>query len=255
MSTEPTQAELDNTQYSLESIRLYESVFGEDFVSPGGHAMAVELITQLQQQPGSRVLDVGCGLGGSAFVMAAEFGLKAEGIDLSKNMLSIAQQKSRDYGLDDSVTFELGDCLLLDRVDQYDAIYSRDVFLHIHDKSRLFSVLYAALKPGGKILFTDYCCGDKPWRPAFSDYVRARSYCLHTVTEYAGLIEQGGFAEVEKTDLTGRFVEILHDDLATIETLELPPSTRHELRQSWLGKLERAESGDHRWGLFSAFKL
>ena len=250
-----TQEILDSTQYSVDSIRLYEAVYGEDFVSPGGLDMATELLSGLQLKRGSRVLDVGCGLGGSAFVMAREFGLIVDGIDLSKNMLSMAEEKRLAHQLTDKVRFEQGDCLQLDCRGHYDAIYSRDVFLHIHDKPRLFSVLYAALKPGGKLLFTDYCCGEKPLGDAFVEYLRDRAYCLHTLPEYAALIEKAGFVEVGQTDMTSRFIEILSNDLKTIETLDLSTQVRSQLRQSWLGKLKRAESNDHRWGLFTADKI
>jgi len=249
-----TQEELDSTQYAIESIRHYEAVYGEDFVSPGGSDMAIELIGQLNLGPGSQVLDVGCGLGGSAFIMAREFDLIVDGIDLSKNMLSIATQKLAAYQLSGRVKLEQGDCLQLDRLETYDAIYSRDVFLHIADKTRLFSVLYSALKPGGKMLFTDYCCGDRPWADAFSEYVEDRGYNLHTLPEYRKLIEHAGFTQVRSSDLTHRFIDILLADLKRIGGLELPEAVRSELKNSWLGKLERTRSGDHRWGLFTGLK-
>ncbi len=253
-SVEQGQEILDSTQYTAESIQLYEAVFGDDFVSPGGYDMAYRLIRQLGLPSGSSVLDVGCGLGGSAFVMAREFDLIVDGIDLSSNMLAIAANKLKEYQLDDRVSFEHGDCLQLETAGKYHAIYSRDVFLHIHDKSRLFAVLYRALKVGGKLLFTDYCCGAKPWKKAFADYVDDRGYCLRTLTEYSDLICEAGFINVENEDFSERFIEILQNDLQKIETLELSVNIRDQLRQSWAGKLERAESGDHRWGLFTAVK-
>lgn len=249
-----TQEMLDSTQYAVESIRHYEAIFGEDFVSPGGLDMALELIARMELKPKSRVLDVGCGLGGNAFAMAREFDLLVDGIDLSKNMLAMAEQKLAAYGLSDRVSLEQGDCLQLDRPEYYDAIYSRDVFLHIADKARLFSVFYASLKSDGKLLFTDYCCGERPWADEFSDYVEDRGYSLRTLPEYAELIVDAGFTQVESLDITDRFVEILQADLIKIGKLELSESAREQLKQSWLGKLDRAGSGDHRWGLLSGLK-
>ncbi len=72
MNTEnASQEQLDATQYATPSILEYESVYGEGFVSPGGIGMAIELIRRMGLEPESRVLDAGCGLGGSAFVMAS----------------------------------------------------------------------------------------------------------------------------------------------------------------------------------------
>lgn len=249
---EATQQSLDLAQYSMASILNYESVYGEDFVSPGGHDMALELIGQLALEPGTRVLDVGCGLGGSAFLMARKLGLIVDGIDLSRNMLDMAKAKLAARGLQECVTLEQGNCLKLDRPEHYDAIYSRDVFLHIHDKHRLFSVLYASLRNGGKLLFTDYCCGEKPWREDFYDYVQDRGYDLHTLQTYAELISAAGFDDVTYRDLTDRFIDILNADLEKISGFDIENPVRDELTQSWCGKLDRARSGDHRWGLFRA---
>ena len=39
-----------------------------------------------------RVLDIGCGTGGSAFYLARRFQVKVLGVDLSANMLAIAEE-------------------------------------------------------------------------------------------------------------------------------------------------------------------
>ena len=39
------------------------------------------------------MLDVGCGTGGSAFFMARQYGIHVHGVDLSSNMLAIAQDR------------------------------------------------------------------------------------------------------------------------------------------------------------------
>jgi len=245
-------ADRDNTQYSAESIEHYEAVFGQDFVSPGGREMAIELITSLNLQPGSRVLDVGCGLGGCAFAMATDFGLVVDGIDLSKNMIDRANKKCKKYGLGKKVNLNLGNCLELKASPTYHGIFSRDVFLHIHDKKRLFSNLKNALLPGGKLLFTDYCCGEKPWSDEFSEYVSNRNYQLHTVTEYTQILEEAGFQVIDARDATGRFIDILKTELKKIAALEFSPSEKTLLADSWQSKIDRARQGDHRWGIFQA---
>jgi phosphoethanolamine N-methyltransferase len=253
-ATRVTQDFLDSAQYLESSILQYESIYGEDFVSPGGRQLAHELIAGMALVPAARVLDVGCGLGGSAFVMARDFDLRVDGIDLSKNMLALARGKLEAYGLAERVSLKWGDCLELDCEGRYDAIYSRDVFLHIADKARLFEVLHTALRPGGQLMFSDYCCGPTPWGAEFASYVQARGYSLHTTTEYADLIADAGFEQVDARDETTRFVELLLAEQGRIESLPITDGERGKQGNSWQQKIERARAGDQRWGLFSALK-
>ena len=45
------------------------------------------------------MLDVGCGIGGSAFYMARDFDVKVVGIDLSSNMISLALERREEVGI------------------------------------------------------------------------------------------------------------------------------------------------------------
>ena len=251
---EVDQKYLDSKQYTQQSILDYEAVYGQDFVSPGGKSMARELIAQMGMPPGSLVLDAGCGLGGSAFLMAREFGLNVEGIDLSKNMIRLARAKLKTYGLEHVVALSHGDCLQIEKDSGYDGIYSRDVFLHIGDKPRLFKMLFRSLKQSGKLLFTDYCCSDKPWSDDFFRYVEGRGYSLHTLDAYNTFLRRAGFEDVTSVDLTEKFISILQADIKTIVGLDLDVAVKSKMEKSWLEKLRRARSGYHRWGLFTAIK-
>ena len=231
---------LDTQQYTEAGIRDYEAVWGEGFVSPGGAEKARELIASLALPAGSRVLDVCCGLGGSAFMMAEEFGLQVDYADL-------AQSRCREKGLQERVRIELGDCLELEGERIYDAVYSRDAFLHIANKARLLAGLYRLLKPGGQLLLTDYACAAKPWSETFRDYVSSRGYALHTVEEYAALVREAGFVEVEGEDLTEEFGQRLRADLETISSRQVTA-----LETSFQAKLRRAREGEQRWCRISA---
>merc|ERR1712176_1066618 len=90
---------LDQQQYSRNGILRYEKIFGEDFVSTGGVTTTKDFCARLGLRPGDYVLDVGCGIGGSAFHMRNEYGAKVLGFDLSKNMIDIAQERLAKHKL------------------------------------------------------------------------------------------------------------------------------------------------------------
>lgn len=61
---------LDGQQYSKKGILKYEQIFGDRYVSTGGERTTSDFCALIHLQKGQRVLDVGCGIGGSAFYMA-----------------------------------------------------------------------------------------------------------------------------------------------------------------------------------------
>jgi phosphoethanolamine N-methyltransferase len=243
---------LDESQYTEYEIAKYEAVYGRNFVSPGGLATAQEFTALLGLAPGMRVLDVGCGLGGSAFYMAERYGVEVFGIDLSTNMVRMAQVRGQAAGLDQQVRFAQGDILDFTTDAPFDRIYSRDVFLHIHDKVRLLRVIWQLLAPGGRLLFTDYCCGEGAKSPGFAAYIRQRAYDLRTVAAYHDLLVQAGFDEITAQDRSAQFLQLLEQELANLPVERFTPHTLAEIRQSWQDKIMRAQAGEQRWGLFIA---
>jgi SAM-dependent methyltransferase len=73
---------------------------------------------------GARVLDVGCGRGRHARILAAR-GYRVTGIDLSPRAVHTARRRAADEGVDDRARFEQGDMRRLD----YDAAFDGAVNL------------------------------------------------------------------------------------------------------------------------------
>ncbi|ETO16413.1 hypothetical protein RFI_20925 [Reticulomyxa filosa] len=220
-----TQDFLDTQQYAIQSVLRYERMFGENFVSTGGLETTAHFTSLLDLTRGQKVLDVGCGIGGSAFHMAKTYGVNVHGIDLSKNMVHIAEERCKTLTFPKDITFEICDATTKEYPENsFDVIYSRDAILHIFDKLTLFRVLclaeslllsqfYKWLKPGGKVFITDYCWGSKPHSEKFVDYVKQRGYHLLTVTEYGKTLEWAGLINVVARDVTIEFMQVLRREL------------------------------------------
>lgn len=250
---------LDNVQYKCNGILRYERVFGEGFVSTGGIETTKEFVGKLDLKPGQKVLDVGCGIGGGDFYMAENFDVEVVGIDLSINMVSFALERA--IGLKCSVEFEVADCTKKSYPDNtFDVIYSRDTILHIQDKPALFKSFFKWLKPGGKVLISDYCKRAGPPSSEFSEYIKQRGYDLHDVEAYGEMLRDAGFIEVIAEDRTDQFLQVLQRELNAVETnknefvQDFSEDDYNEIVDGWKAKMMRSSSGEQRWGLFIAKK-
>ncbi|BBH04180.1 S-adenosyl-L-methionine-dependent methyltransferases superfamily protein [Prunus dulcis] len=250
---------LDNVQYKSNGILRYERVFGQGFVSTGGIETTKEFVAKLDLKPSQKVLDVGCGIGGGDFYMASNYDVEVVGIDLSVNMISFALERA--IGLKCAVEFEVADCTQKTYADDtFDVIYSRDTILHIQDKPALFRSFYKWLKPGGKVLISDYCRSAGTPSAEFAEYIKQRGYDLHNVQAYGQMLKDAGFDEVIAEDRTDQFKEVLQRELDAVEKdkdafiQDFSEEDYDDIVGGWKAKLIRADSGEQKWGLFIAKK-
>merc|ERR1719381_412632 len=95
--------------------------------------------------------------------MARNYMVDVNGIDLSTNMIAIADdyRKEMEPAVKHRTQFYVEDALSMDYPDNfYDVVYSRDTILHIPEKNELFAKFLQTLKPGGRRLISDYCQGE-----------------------------------------------------------------------------------------------
>ncbi|KAM7479643.1 hypothetical protein LguiA_027856 [Lonicera macranthoides] len=250
---------LDNVQYKCSGILRYERIFGHGYVSTGGIETTKEFVAKLDLKPGQKVLDVGCGIGGGDFYMAENFDVDVVGIDLSINMISFALERA--IGLKCSAEFEVADCTKKTYPDStFDVIYSRDTILHIQDKPALFKSFYKWLKPGGKVLISDYCRRAGTPSPEFAEYIKQRGYDLHDVQAYEQMLKDAGFDQVRAEDRTDQFMKVLQKELNKVEKekeefiQDFSEEDYNDIVGGWKAKLVRSSSGEQRWGLFIAQK-
>ena len=256
---------LDNQQYTRNGILRYERIFGKTYVSTGGQETTDRFCREyLDLKEDAKILDVGCGIGGSAFHFARRYGALVNGVDLSKNMIDIAQdyRAKMEPRVKHRVQFHVEDATTMDYPENfYDVVYSRDTILHIADKEALFKLFFKTLKPGGVLFITDYCRGDQEHGQAFQEYVKQRGYNLLTVKEYGKTVEKAGFGDVKALDLTSYFIEILNREIKDFEPKKAEMIRDYTLKDyedilgGWKDKVVRCGAGDQAWGGFFARKL
>ncbi|KAL5142866.1 Phosphoethanolamine N-methyltransferase [Glycine soja] len=254
---------LDSVEYNHKDILLYESVFGQGFVSTGGLETTKEFVAKLGLKPGQKVLDVGCGTGGGDIYMAENFDVEVVGIDLSINVISLAIERA--IGLKCSVEFECADCTKKTYPENtFDVIYSRDTLLHIKDKPPLFRSFYKWLKRGGTLIITDYCKSEGSPSLGYAEYIKKGGYHIHDMKTYCQMLENAGFDDVVAEDRTNLFMKTLQQELNALESKkddfidEFSEVGFFEdyngITERWKAKQMRGADGEQIWGLFVAKK-
>lgn len=112
----------------------------------------------LQLRDSSALLDIGCGLGGPACLLAGSFGAKVTGIDISDWHINEARLAAARLDLGGRVEFALADSRSFDSSGiLFDGVIAIDSIVYMHPLDLLFENLSHMLKPAGKILLASEC--------------------------------------------------------------------------------------------------
>ncbi|MBE9194364.1 methyltransferase domain-containing protein [Synechocystis sp. LEGE 06083] len=104
--------------------------------------------------PGTNVLDVGCGIGGSSRILAKDYGFNVTGITISPQQVKRATELT-PAGL--SAKFAVDDAMALSFPDaSFDVVWSVEAGPHMPDKAVFAKELLRVLKPGGILVVADW---------------------------------------------------------------------------------------------------
>ena len=128
-----------------------QAVLGDSF-HPGGAELSARLVRGLHLPPKLRVLDVACGIGTTARLMADEFGLDVVGLDASTANVAKAESLLRG----EMAAFVTGDAATLPFPDDsFDAVVCECAVSTFADQARVVAEFARVLKPGGVVGITD----------------------------------------------------------------------------------------------------
>ena len=108
---------------------------------------------------GSRVLDVGCGIGGSSRILSKEYGFDVVGISISKEQIKRANELTSN---EDFCRFDVMNALDLKFPQgSFDGVWSVEAGPHISDKQKFADEMLRVLRPGGVLAIADWNQRDK----------------------------------------------------------------------------------------------
>ncbi|MEP7255328.1 MAG: methyltransferase domain-containing protein [Ferruginibacter sp.] len=106
---------------------------------------------------GDKVLDAGCGIGGSSIWLGLHKNCCVTGISLSEKQVATANELAKKEGVDTQVKFESKDFTFTGYpTDSFDVVWAIESVCHAADKDQFIKEAYRLLKPGGRLILADF---------------------------------------------------------------------------------------------------
>ncbi len=163
---------------------------------------------------GSHLLDVGCGVGGPALRIARRTGAAVTGISVSQEQVAHANELARAASLPDRLVFQHLNAMELPYADaSFDAVLAIESMVHMPDRAQVLREMRRVLRPGGRIVLTDFYRrepsdpdpGD-PRQSAASTAAHALRQTMGSTTlpvdDYPPMLRASGLQFVEMLDIT-----------------------------------------------------
>jgi SAM-dependent methyltransferase len=214
----------------------------------GGRAATVHAVGRMALKASDHVLDVGCGIGGATRYVAATFGCRVTGIDLTPGYIAAAEDLARRTGLAGSIAYRVASALAMPFADAtFDAALTLHVAMNIKDRSGLYRETARVLKPGAVFCVYDVMKGANdrlklpvPWAGT------PEASHLTTPQEMRALLGDAGFEIREVEDRTQFALHFFRQSLA--DSAAASPLGLHILmganaREKFQNMLANIESG------------
>jgi cyclopropane fatty-acyl-phospholipid synthase-like methyltransferase len=159
-------------------------------------------------RPGERVLDAGCGVGGSSLWLAAQRGVEVVGITLSQQQARRARRIATARKLADRVIFAQADYTATHFPDaSFDVIWAIESVCYAPDKAAFYREAARLLRPGGRLVLAEFMRQRRPLGAAGEQALHAwlRGWAmpdLDTRAEHMRAIAGAGFVNTQIDDVT-----------------------------------------------------
>ena len=193
------------------------------------HANAV-LADAVGVADGQRILDAGCGVGGSAFWLAGRYEVEVLGVTLSAQQVAACEARAATLDLRGSTAFAEADFCAVPRPDAaFDVVWACESQCHAPDKRAFYREAYRLLRPGGRLVVADYVRRGRDLSPADETLLRDKWLAkwaigdLDTAREHEGHLRDVGFARGEVRDVSAHVrisLRVLHEKCTRSYPLE-----------------------------------
>jgi len=148
--------------------------------------------------PGCKILDVGCGFGGSSIYLAKKYGAEATGITISPIQVEMARKAAAAEGV--KAKFILMDAEEMKFEQTFHVVWSVESISHYPQKERFFAAAAQCLESGGTLALTDWFkrkhLTEREYEKFIQPIEKGMLVEMDTMEEYEGLLRSNGFQVV-----------------------------------------------------------
>jgi tocopherol O-methyltransferase len=169
---------------------------------------------------GARVLDVGCGVGGSSLWLAEHLGAATVGITISPVQVEIASRLARERRLNSS--FLLMDAERMSFSNSYDVIWAVAFMSHLKNQEDFLKSATRFLNKDGKFIIFDWMLSEEIAEPENDGYLKPVSEgmllaSLHSIRTYLRWFVKYGYRIIYSEDITPRTIKTWDDALSVVK--------------------------------------
>ena len=210
--------------YSRDAVAL---VLGESY-HPGGLALTRRLASALGLRPGWRVVDVASGPGTTARLLAAEYAVTVDGVELGDSAVERARSAAAEAGLSSRARFHRGDAERLPLADAIaEAVVCECAFCTFPDKAVAAAEFARVLRPGGRAGITDVTVEDG--LPEELRTMAAWVACIadaRPAAQYSDILTNAGLVVVSIEEHDGAIARMIEQIEARLTVLRMSTAGR-----------------------------
>lgn len=155
----------------------------------------------------ARLLDLGCGVGGTTTWLADQLKTQVTGVTNSPVQHRLATERASRLGLGARCHFILADFMDLPQIGPFNAAFAIESFIHAPDGARFFQMVFNHLIDAGRLILCDDFLSDDPLSPRAMKWVARYRKGWHVpnllpLSEVKSLAADAGFRLLQATDLT-----------------------------------------------------